>query len=92
VEDGYGVMLTVRIHGRGGQEVVTAAELLSVAAFANGKHAQVFPAFGSERRPTRIIPSVTTLPMSGRCGSKQNAQPGQPRVRLKSRIIWLCGD
>ena len=92
MEDGYGVMLTVRIHGRGGQEVVTAAELLSVAAFADGKHAQAFPSFGSERRPTRITPSLTTLSMSGRCGSKQNAQPGQPWVRLTSRIIRLCCD
>lgn len=39
----------VRIHGRGGQGVVTAAEMLSVAAFTEGKHAQAFPTFGSER-------------------------------------------
>jgi pyruvate ferredoxin oxidoreductase gamma subunit len=39
----------VRIHGRGGQGVVTAAEILSVAAFLEGKHAQAFPTFGSER-------------------------------------------
>ena len=30
-------MFQVRIHGRGGQGVVTAAELLSVAAFLGGK-------------------------------------------------------
>jgi pyruvate ferredoxin oxidoreductase gamma subunit len=29
-------MFQVRIHGRGGQGVVTAAELLSVAAFTEG--------------------------------------------------------
>jgi pyruvate ferredoxin oxidoreductase gamma subunit len=28
---------------------VTAAEILSIAAFAEGKHAQAFPSFGSER-------------------------------------------
>jgi pyruvate ferredoxin oxidoreductase gamma subunit len=39
----------VRIHGRGGQGVVTAAELLSVAAFSEGKEALAFPTFGSER-------------------------------------------
>jgi len=33
-------MLQVRIHGRGGQGVVSAAEMLSVAAFLEGKHAQ----------------------------------------------------
>lgn len=42
-------MFEVRLHGRGGQGVVTAAELLSVAAFAEGRHAQAFPSFGSER-------------------------------------------
>jgi pyruvate ferredoxin oxidoreductase gamma subunit len=42
-------MLQVRIHGRGGQGVVTAAELLSLAAFDEGLHAQAFPTFGSER-------------------------------------------
>ncbi|HET7691129.1 MAG TPA: 2-oxoacid:acceptor oxidoreductase family protein [Nocardioidaceae bacterium] len=42
-------MFEIRIHGRGGQGVVTAAELLSVAAFEEGRHAQAFPTFGSER-------------------------------------------
>ncbi len=42
-------MYAVRIHGRGGQGAVTAAELLSVAAFDEGQHAQAFPTFGSER-------------------------------------------
>lgn len=42
-------MFQVRIHGRGGQGVVTAAEMLSIAAFEEGKHAQAFPTFGSER-------------------------------------------
>jgi pyruvate ferredoxin oxidoreductase gamma subunit len=39
----------IRIHGRGGQGVVTAAELLSVAAFLDGREPQAFPSFGSER-------------------------------------------
>lgn len=43
------MMHAVRIHGRGGQGAVTAAELLSMAAFADGKQAQAFPSFGSER-------------------------------------------
>jgi Pyruvate/2-oxoacid:ferredoxin oxidoreductase gamma subunit len=38
----------VRFHGRGGQGAVTAAEVLSVAAFVEGRHAQAFPSFGSE--------------------------------------------
>ena len=32
-------MFQVRIHGRGGQGAVTAAEMLSVAAFLEGRHA-----------------------------------------------------
>jgi len=42
-------MFQVRFHGRGGQGVVTAAELLAVAAFNDGRHAQAFPSFGAER-------------------------------------------
>jgi pyruvate ferredoxin oxidoreductase gamma subunit len=45
----------VRFHGRGGQGVVTAAELLSVAAFAEGRHAQAFPSFGSERTGAPVV-------------------------------------
>jgi pyruvate ferredoxin oxidoreductase gamma subunit len=40
----------LRIHGRGGQGSVTAAELIAVAAFQGGVYAQAFPAFGVERR------------------------------------------
>jgi pyruvate ferredoxin oxidoreductase gamma subunit len=39
----------IRLHGRGGQGTVTAAELLAVAAFEDGLYAQAFPSFGSER-------------------------------------------
>jgi pyruvate ferredoxin oxidoreductase gamma subunit len=45
----------IRIHGRGGQGVVTAAELLSVAAFDEGRHAQAFPSFGSERTGAPVV-------------------------------------
>ena len=48
-------MFQVRIHGRGGQGVVTAAELLSVAAFLEGRHAQAFPSFGSERTGAPVV-------------------------------------
>jgi pyruvate ferredoxin oxidoreductase gamma subunit len=48
-------MFEVRIHGRGGQGVVTAAELLSVAAFEEGLHAQAFPSFGSERSGAPVV-------------------------------------
>jgi pyruvate ferredoxin oxidoreductase alpha subunit len=48
-------MIEIRIHGRGGQGVVTAAELLSAAAFAGGQHAQAFPSFGSERTGAPVV-------------------------------------
>jgi len=47
--------LDVRIHGRGGQGVVTAAELLSLAAFDQGLHAQALPSFGSERTGAPVV-------------------------------------
>ena len=48
-------MLQIRIHGRGGQGVVTAAEMLSIAAFEQGRHALAFPSFGSERTGAPVI-------------------------------------
>jgi pyruvate ferredoxin oxidoreductase gamma subunit len=48
-------MFQVRIHGRGGQGVVTGAEMLSVAAFFEGRHAQAFPSFGSERMGAPVV-------------------------------------
>jgi pyruvate ferredoxin oxidoreductase gamma subunit len=48
-------VFSVRIHGRGGQGVVTAAELLSAAAFRDGLHAQAFPSFGSERTGAPVV-------------------------------------
>lgn len=48
-------MFQVRIHGRGGQGVVSAAEMLSVAGFIEGKHAQAFPSFGSERMGAPVM-------------------------------------
>ena len=60
-------MFQIRIHGRGGQGVVSASELLSVAAFEEGKFSQSFPSFGSERMGApvqafaRISDSVITI-------------------------------
>ena len=48
-------MFQVRIHGRGGQGVVTGAEMLSIAAFLGGRHAQAFPSFGSERTGAPVV-------------------------------------
>jgi pyruvate ferredoxin oxidoreductase gamma subunit len=48
-------MFQIRFHGRGGQGVVTAAELLAAAAFSEGRHAQAFPSFGSERMGAPVM-------------------------------------
>ena len=42
-------MEQIRVHGRGGQGVVTAAELIAIAAYNSGKYSQAFPNFGVER-------------------------------------------
>jgi len=43
-------MKEIRFHGRGGQGAVTAATLLAIGAFKDGKFSQAFPKFGVERR------------------------------------------
>lgn len=43
-------MKEIRIHGIGGQGVITLADLIAVAAFKDGKYSQAFPFFGVERR------------------------------------------
>lgn len=48
-------MFEVRIHGRGGQGVVTAAEMLSIAGFVEGLWAQAIPSFGSERMGAPVV-------------------------------------
>ena len=53
--DSVDLMFQIRIHGRGGQGVVSAAEMLSIAAFREGRHAQAFPSFGSERTGAPVV-------------------------------------
>ncbi len=48
-------MIEIRFHGRGGQGAVTSAELLALAAIAEGKYAQAFPSFGPERRGAPVV-------------------------------------
>jgi pyruvate ferredoxin oxidoreductase gamma subunit len=48
-------LVQVRVHGRGSQGVVTAAEVLSVAGFHDGLQAQAFPSFGSERMGAPVV-------------------------------------
>ena len=48
-------MFQIRLHGRGGQGVVTAAEMLALAGFMEGHKAQAFPSFGSERTGAPVV-------------------------------------
>lgn len=41
---------SIKLCGRGGQGIVTAGELLALAAFEENKYAQAIPNFGAERR------------------------------------------
>lgn len=61
-------MKELRLHGRGGQGVVTAAELIAQAAFADGKYALAFPSFGSERMgaPVQSFVRISETPIRAR--------------------------
>jgi len=48
-------MLRVRSHGRGGQGIKTASQILGTAAFLSGFQAQDFPLYGAERRGAPIV-------------------------------------
>lgn len=51
-------MKEIKFYGRGGQGAVTAAQILAVAAFLEGKYAQTFPQFGAERRGAPVLAYV----------------------------------
>ena len=51
-------IIEIRWHGRGGQGVVTSAELVAQAAISEGKYAQAFPSFGPERRGAPVAAFV----------------------------------
>ena len=57
--------LEIRWHGRGGQGVVTANEILAGAALQEGKYMKAFPEFGPERMgaPIRAFARVSDEPI-----------------------------
>jgi 2-oxoacid:acceptor oxidoreductase gamma subunit (pyruvate/2-ketoisovalerate family) len=59
------VLREIRIHGRGGQGSVTAAQILAHAAFIEGKWVQAFPYFGAERRgaPVKAFARIDEKPI-----------------------------
>lgn len=48
-------MWRIRIHGRGGQGIKTASQILGSAGFYSGFQAQDFPLYGAERRGAPVI-------------------------------------
>lgn len=60
-----GEIIEVRWHGRGGQGVVTASELLAECALQEGKYFQGFPEYGPERMgaPVRAFTRISESPI-----------------------------
>jgi pyruvate ferredoxin oxidoreductase gamma subunit len=58
-------IIEVRWHGRGGQGVVTASELLAECALQEGKYFQGFPEYGPERMgaPVRAFTRISESPI-----------------------------
>ena len=56
----------IRWHGRGGQGVVTANEILAAAALKEGKYIKAFPEFGPERMgaPIRAFARISDEPIN----------------------------
>jgi pyruvate ferredoxin oxidoreductase gamma subunit len=52
---GEGLMFQIVIHGRGGQGVVTASEMLARTGFGGGFEVQAIPSFGSERTGAPVV-------------------------------------
>jgi 2-oxoacid:acceptor oxidoreductase gamma subunit (pyruvate/2-ketoisovalerate family) len=59
------VLKEIRVHGRGGQGSVTAADLVANAAFMEDKWVQAFPYFGAERRgaPVKAFARISDEPI-----------------------------
>ncbi|MFH1140316.1 MAG: 2-oxoacid:acceptor oxidoreductase family protein [Chloroflexota bacterium] len=72
--NGQREMVEIRWHGRGGQGVVTAGEILAEAALLENKYFQAFPEFGPERTGAPVGP----LPESAQPPSPSTAQSPIP--------------
>ncbi len=62
-------MIEIRWHGRAGQGVVTAGELLGEAAMKGGNYIQAFPEYGSERMgaPIKAYTRISDAPIEFHC-------------------------
>ena len=55
-------MLRIRLHGRGGQGIKTASQILGTLVFLSGYQSQDFPLYGAERRGAPIVASTRISP------------------------------
>lgn len=64
-----GSIYEIRIHGRGGQGVMTVGQLLAQAYFSQGYDVQTFATYGGERRgtPVTAFVRVADRPIRRRC-------------------------
>lgn len=62
-------MVEIRWHGRGGQGVVTAGEILAESALLEDRYFQAFPEFGPERTgaPVRAFTRISQSPITLHC-------------------------
>jgi len=62
-------VVEIRWHGRGGQGVVTASQLVAETALQEGKYFQAFPEYGPERMgaPIRAFTRLSRSPISQHC-------------------------
>jgi len=51
-------MKEIRLHGRGGQGAVSAADMIAVASVIDGKYGTSFPMYGAERRGAPVVSFV----------------------------------
>jgi 2-oxoisovalerate ferredoxin oxidoreductase gamma subunit len=51
-------MKAIRLHGRGGQGAVTAADMIATAAVLSGNYGSSLPMYGSERRGAPVVAFV----------------------------------
>ena len=74
-------MYRIRLHGRGGQGIKTASQIIGTAAFYSGYQAQDFPLYGAERRGAPIV-AFTRI----------SEKPVLERGPISSPDIILVGD
>ena len=86
-------MTEVRVHGRGGQGVVSFATLLAVAAYHDGHECQMLPSFGPERTgaPVEAYVRVSDRPIRTREPVTRPDHVVVLDATLLSRVAVLAG-